>query len=152
MENREALQAKVDALQPADHAPPFLAAVGERLLENGDNPQPLLQAALLCYPRDFWLKSFLSEMFKHSLFPGRNQYPSEAIGYLARSARLDHPGSMLAGHALSQHGDQPAAISAYQRVLEPNPQLADAQGLIGRAFSKQNRISEANREFQTALE
>src|SRR5262249_49519098 len=70
------LAAEVD---PSKHSPSILASLAYRLWQNGEDPAPLLRAALNVYPGDYWLHFDLANVLKEPAARAAHYHAALAI-------------------------------------------------------------------------
>jgi serine/threonine protein kinase/Tfp pilus assembly protein PilF len=110
----------------------------------------VLRAAQVRHPDDFWVNFHLG-MVLRELGPTRAE---EAVGYLrvALALRSNNPAVYLnLGVALSDKGDEKAAISCYQAALRIDPNFAKAHNNLGYLLHEKN-LDAAIQEYQQAIQ
>ncbi len=140
---RLAAEAPVDRLSPQ-----LLAALGKILERNGADPVPLLTAAQLRHPGDFWLN------FNLGLALYEAKKPGDAVGYY-RAALAVRPGAGPVlnnlGVALQTMQRLGEAVPCFRRAIALDPGLAPAHANLGLTLDLQDRPEEAVLQYRKAL-
>jgi tetratricopeptide (TPR) repeat protein len=108
----------------------------------------LLRAAQEGHPDDFWLNFHLGMVLMEL-------GSEEAVGYLrvALALRSNNPAVYVnLGVALSNKGDEKAAIRCYQAAVRIDPNYATARYNLGVALLNKGENEKAIAEFQTAIQ
>jgi tetratricopeptide (TPR) repeat protein len=151
---RAALEALVSELLNdrellARQKPELLAAFGHALREAKASPLPLLKAAQVRHPDDFWLN------FELGVACGDARRWPEAAGYF-RAALGRRPESAVTynnlGQALSSSRDLDGALSCFRRVVELEPRWGMAHYNLGIVLQENDQPDEAIAAFRRASE
>jgi serine/threonine-protein kinase len=138
----EALGAEPEAVsQP----PVLVGLLAVRLGELGGNPAPLMRAALLRHPQDYWLHLRLASLCQN--------LPEGAACY--RAALAIRPGDAATHHylgiAYQTAENDDAAFACYCRAIQLDPSYLWAHLNLGRALAKRGRPEDAMRSYRNAL-
>jgi serine/threonine-protein kinase len=143
--NRPALEALAAEPGAADQTPALVVALARRLQASGGDALPLLRAARLRWPADFWL-GFQAGVAATD--------PAEREGGF-RAALAVRPQSVAAynnlGAALLDRGDKAGAVAAYQKAVALEPGAVAAHNGLGLVLKTQGNLAAAVAEFQKAL-
>jgi serine/threonine-protein kinase len=135
-------------VRPEELSPQLATALGWALARSGVDPAPLLTAAQLCYPNDFWLNYFLG----WALF--RTKRSDEALGYFRVAVALRPDAAAVhddLGAALLDKGKPDEAIACFQQALKLDLNFARAHYDLSVALNYKGRLNEAIDEYQDAL-
>jgi serine/threonine-protein kinase len=148
----EALAAELlrDEVQLAHQKPHLLAALGSALRRTNADPVPLLAAAQVRHPDDFWLNIDLG----NALVTAKQL--NEAAGYFRVALALRPMSSgahnNLGGALLHNKQQLDDAIREFRTAIELDPNYATAHNNLGIAFYNKKQLDKAFSEFRTAIE
>jgi serine/threonine-protein kinase len=151
--DRDALHALADEVlrdggaRLGELSPEVLAGLG-LVLGSVADAVPLLRAAQLRYPNDFWLNLDLAYTLART---GRED---DALGYSQVAVAL-RPDSAVAhnnlGNGLARKKDLDGAIAELKKAIELDPNFAFAHNNLGNALYHKGNVDEAITEFRRAL-
>jgi tetratricopeptide (TPR) repeat protein len=132
-------------------SPGLVVLLTELLMEHGESPLQLLEAALDRYPGDVWFNMLLG-------FWLQDTDPARAWAHFHAAAEL-RPNNLAAlnniGNLLDRRGDTERAIQHYRKILRVEPRhllaLANLGGKLSRSPKKED-LDEAVKHCELALE
>jgi serine/threonine-protein kinase len=147
--DRKVLKQLADARDVERLPPQTLTALAWRMAVKGVDAGPLLRAAQLQHPQDFWVHLQLGMALVEA-----KQW-EEAIGCY-RAALALRPQATAAlnnlGNVLKDQGRLDEAIAHYQKALQLDPKLAKAHSNLGFALQGKGRLEEAIDHCQKAIQ
>jgi tetratricopeptide (TPR) repeat protein len=136
------LAAEPEALR---QSPQFIEALALRLNNTGGDASALLQAALLRYPRDFWLHFRLASNVTD---PRERADCFRAALEIRPEAAVGHNNL---GIALAAQGKLDEAVACYHKALELDYKNALAHNNLGNALKSQGKLDQAINHYHVAL-
>jgi tetratricopeptide (TPR) repeat protein len=125
-------------------------------LENVESAITLLQRAIKEDPKYARAQAALAQAYWYKYSATKEpQWADQAKAAVKEAEKLDSqlPEVQLAiGNVNRRTGAYPAAVSAFQRVLELDPQSVDAYQGLGRTYDALGRTAEAEQSFRHAIE
>jgi serine/threonine-protein kinase len=136
-----------DQTQLARQSPQLLTALGD-LLESGRTEAPVLVAAQIRHPGDFWLNLYLATTLR------RAKKLDEAIAYY-RAALAVRPSAAAVhlniGVCLAAKHARDAAVAEYGAAIALDPKYAAAHNNLGIVLREKRQLDAAIREYHTAI-
>ena len=143
------VQAGLDRKGPENGPPtPLVALLAKKLGQKDGQAEPLLRAAQVRHPEDFWLNYGLGEAL-------RERKPAEAVGFY-RAALATRP-TVASVHieisvALLRQGQANEAILACRKAVELDPKDGRFHFYLGECLHDGRRFTEAIVEFRRSIE
>ena len=143
------VQAGLDRKGPENGPPtPLVALLAKKLGQKDGQAEPLLRAAQVRHPEDFWLNYGLGEAL-------RERKPAEAVGFY-RAALATRPTvapvHMEISVALLRQGQVNEAILASRKAVELDPKDGRFHFYLGECLHDGGRFTEAIVEFRRSIE
>src|SRR4051794_20521476 len=143
------VQAGLDRTGPENGPPtPLVALLAKKLGQKDGQAEPLLRAAQVRHPEDFWLNYGLGEAL-------RERKPAEAVGFY-RAALATRPTvapvHMEISVALLREGQANEAILASRKAVELDPKDGRFHFYLGECLHDGGRFTEAIVEFRRSIE